>query len=82
MSITINTPEGLEFFSWLQLQGRLRIEVNTGMKFRQSTLKLVNYKFGTNFRRKQQALDFMDDIIEQVQPTRDPADSLPVTDTP
>lgn len=82
MTIVIDTPEGIEFFSWLQLQGRLRIEVATGMKWRESTLKLVNQKFGTNFRRKQQALNFMNDIIEQVQPSRDDAESLAVTDTP
>jgi len=60
----IDTPEGIEYFQLLSMRGRLQLEIK-GLGFRMSTLKAVNAKFGTNFRRKQQALDFLDAEIER-----------------
>jgi hypothetical protein len=55
------------FFALLQTKYQLRIEVSTGLRHsRGSTLKALNHAFGTNFTRKQQALDFMEEICKVI----------------
>lgn len=54
-------------FALLQTKYQLRIEVSTGLRnSRGSTLKALNHTFGTNFKRKQQALDFMDEVCNLI----------------
>lgn len=52
----IDTPEGMAHFAMCQCIGRLRIEVSTGMKFRQSTLAAVQHAYGIKGRTKRAAL--------------------------
>lgn len=66
--IVIDTPDGIAFFRLLQLRGALRIEINTGMRnSRGSVLAAVNQQFGTSFKRKQAALDYLNELIETIQ---------------
>ena len=54
-------------FALLQTKYQLRIEVSTGLRHsRGSTLKALNHTFGTNFTRKRQALDFMEEICKVI----------------
>lgn len=65
--IILDTPEQIRMFGLLQIKYRLKLEVETGLKFRQSTLKAANYVLGTNYRRKAQALAAIIEYIEQEQ---------------
>ena len=69
--VVIDTPDGIAFFRLLQLRGALRIEINTGMRMsRGSVLAAVNRQFGTSFKRKQAALDYLNELIETIQKER------------
>lgn len=70
-TIVIDTPEGIAFFRLLQLRGALRIEVELGLRMgRGSLLAAVNREYGTNFRRKADALAFLDEVVEEVKASR------------
>lgn len=59
----IDTPEGIQVFRVLQLKYALSIEIKTGMRHsRGSILKLVNQEFGTSFRTKQEAFDYLEEL--------------------
>lgn len=86
---TISGPEGMEFFQLLQFRARLSIEIKTGMRSRQPTLRLYNEEFGTNFSRKQQALEDVEKriqrsklemLLRQAHRTHVPAEPHPVTE--
>lgn len=62
-AIVIDTPSGIDHVQNLAMTGRLKIEIETGLKFRLSTLAAVNRKFGTNFRTKRRALTFMEEQL-------------------
>jgi hypothetical protein len=66
--VIIDTPEGLAFFQLLQFEGRLKIETQTGLTFRQPTLKIYNQVFGTKFTRKKAALA---DVQERIRKAKD-----------
>jgi hypothetical protein len=67
MSTVISTPEGIAYFQLLSIKGRLSIEINTGLKFRTSTLAAVNRMFGQSFRTKRQALRYIEDKINEME---------------
>ncbi len=56
--IMITTPAGIEHWMMTSAISRLRIEVNTGLKFSGgSTLKAVNKLYGLTARTKAKALE-------------------------
>jgi hypothetical protein len=69
----IDTPQGISDYQTLAMRSALRLEVKTGMKMSRgiSVLKLVNSKFDRSFKRKQQALDFLDAYIVENMPQLD-----------
>jgi hypothetical protein len=66
-SIIIDTPAGMEVFKLLQCIGRLRIEVNTGLAFRQSTLQAAKRYYGLTCSTKRKALELLEDLHAQVK---------------
>jgi hypothetical protein len=65
MAAVLDQPWQLTLFGWQRWKHMLRIEVNTGMRHsRGSVLRAVNQYFGTNFRRKEQAIAYLDECIE------------------
>jgi hypothetical protein len=64
MNVVLDTPEQIEFFQLLAMRGRLQLEMK-GLRFRTSTLKAVNKKLGTNYKRKAQAVEALTAIIEE-----------------
>ena len=57
-----------DMFRLLQLRGALRIEVATGMHHSKgSLLAEVNRRYGETFRRKSQALDFLNDLVDEMK---------------
>jgi hypothetical protein len=59
------TGEGVDLFRLVAIRSALRFEVKTGMKMtRQSALKAANAALGTTYRRKQQALDHLDSLLD------------------
>lgn len=63
MSTVIDTPKGIEYFRMLSIRGRLQLEM-TGIRFRLPTLKNANRIYGTNFKRRQQMIDYLNERIE------------------
>lgn len=67
-SVVVDTPAGIAFAGLLSLRGRLRIELNTGMRHSGgSTLKAYNNAMGTNFKTKKKALKDCNARIEEAQ---------------
>ena len=57
-------PEAVQLFRLLTIRNALEFEIRTGMKMsRISALAAANDALGTNYRRKQKALDHMNDIL-------------------
>lgn len=66
MTTVIDTPEGLAWFSFLQVLYALRIEVRTGMRHSQgSVLKLAQQRYGVTARTKAGALRQMAAMFEE-----------------
>lgn len=64
----LDTPESIDLFGMLTLRGRLNIEIKTKMRHSGgSTLAIVNQKFDKNFKRKEKALDFLEEKILEAQ---------------
>lgn len=65
-SIIIDTPEGIAMYRLLAMRSALKIELRTGMKMSKgpSVMSIINREYGTKFRRKIQALEFIEDVIE------------------
>lgn len=61
-TVVIDTPEGMSHFAMCQVIGRLRIETETGLKFRSSTLKAAQKAYGVRSRTKAGALQEMLDL--------------------
>lgn len=66
-SIVIDTPEGMEVFKLLQCIGRLRIEVNTGLAFKLSTLAAAKRYYGLEIGTKKRCLAELEKMYEQVK---------------
>jgi cytidylate kinase len=64
-AIVISGPAGMEHYAIAQCIARLKIEANTGMVFRQSTLKIVQQRYGIKARTKAKALDEMLEFYKQ-----------------
>lgn len=74
-AIVIDTPEGITAFRYVTMKHALDFEIRTGMKMtRISALKALNETFGTSFKRKQQALDFITGVVDYMNGD---AESLP-----
>ena len=70
----IDTPEGIDFARLLTYRGRFRIELNTGMQSKVSTLAAYNQEFGTNFKTKRKAFkDCKRRVAEAEQRRNDPS---------
>lgn len=63
-AIIVDTPDGIEFFQLCAMRGRLQLEM-WGMRSRVPTLKAVNKKLGTNYKRRAQAVEALDKIIQE-----------------
>jgi hypothetical protein len=57
--------EAMDLFILHSLVSYLRLEIKTGMKMtaKASTLKKANQMLGTNYKRKQQALDHLEAVL-------------------
>lgn len=64
---TLDRPWQIYCFGLLQIKHRLNLEINTGMTFRTSTLRMANHVMGTNFRTKVQALEEFNKRYEQMR---------------
>lgn len=56
MSTVINTPDGIAYFQLLSIRGRLKIEVETGLGSRVSSLKAAKQLYGIRKNTKKGAL--------------------------
>jgi hypothetical protein len=67
-----DTPEKIHFFRLLSLQGRLKLELATGLNFRLSAAQAVRKMFNLPPRcRKQKCLDVLTAEIERLQDLKD-----------
>jgi hypothetical protein len=58
-------PAAVGLFRLKMIKSSLEFEIKTGMKMsRVSALKAANADLGTNYRRKQQALDHITSLLE------------------
>lgn len=76
MSVVIDTPEGIQMFALLQVTHRLALEINTGLKFRQSSLAAVQRAGYTSKRTKKSALKDMVTLLQEMRPDYVPRDSI------
>lgn len=65
MTVLIDTPEGIAHYQMCACIARLRIEVQTGMTSRASTLKAVKAIYGCPKQTKKGALAWMEQMYEQ-----------------
>lgn len=65
----VDTPEGIAYFQMLSIRGRLHLE-QAGLRFRLPTLKNANRIYGTNYRTRQQMIDFLDTKINEAKSSR------------
>jgi hypothetical protein len=63
--LTSASGSGLDLYILISLIGWIELELKTGMKMtrRGSTLKKANEMLGTNYKRKQQALDHLKSVL-------------------
>ena len=56
---------GVDLYVLISLVSWIKLELKTGMKMtaKGSTLKKANQMLGTNYRRKQQALDHLESLL-------------------
>ena len=74
MSTVINMQDAAtrDYVALATLKARLKIEVKTGLKHSGgSTLAIVNQKFGTSFKRKQAALDWIVERMAEMRAAND-----------
>jgi len=74
MSTVINMQDAAarDYVALATLKARLKIEVKTGLKHSGgSTLAIVNQKFGTSFKRKQQALEWVTARLDALRAAND-----------
>lgn len=72
----IDTPEGLHAFALLQTIHRLALEINTGLKFRQSTLAAVQRAGYTAKKTKKGALQDMVEAMQEFDPDWNPSPTV------
>lgn len=72
----IDTPEGIQMFALLQVTHRLALEINTGLKFRQSSLAAVQRAGYTTKRTKKGALQDMVTLIQSMRADWEPSDTI------
>lgn len=74
--VILDTPEEISFFRLLQMKHALGIEIKVpGMRHsRGSIMNLINREFGTNFRRKQVAYEFICKVVEEAKEEAKSAD--------
>lgn len=72
MTTVVDTPEGIAFFQLLSIKGRLKLEIDSGIKFScgVSTLAAVNRLYGQNFKTKKKALAYVEEQIKEIQDGR------------
>ena len=68
-TIICKTPESIAMFRLLSLKGRLKLEVNTGLRFRISTLPVVKREFGFKGNKKA-VLAQLEAYIESLMPPK------------
>ena len=61
---------GVDLYILISLVSWIKLELKTGMKMtaKGSTLKKANEMLGTNYRRKQQALDHLEALLAVLKP--------------
>ena len=67
--IVCKTPESIAMFRLLSLKGRLKLEVNTGLRFRIATLPVVKREFGFKGSKKA-VLAQLEAYIENLMPPK------------
>jgi hypothetical protein len=77
-AIVLDTPEQIQMFALLQAAYRLALEINSPLKFRQSTLAALQHAGITSKRTKKGALE---DLVLKIKkehndPNWEPKDSL------
>lgn len=72
----LDQPEQIQMFALLQAAHRLSLEINTGMKFRQSTLAAVQRAGITTKKTKKAALKDLVAAIVEANPNFEPAGSM------
>jgi hypothetical protein len=78
MTITVDTPEGIEMFRLLAIAHALSLEVNTGMKMSRgvSVLAVAQRDGLTVKRTKKGALKDVIAYIQRVDPEYQPSDTI------
>lgn len=66
-TIVLDQPWQMEMFKLLQCIHRLKIEIGTGLKFRQSTLAAANKYYGVRCRTKVAALEALEELQRKVE---------------
>jgi hypothetical protein len=63
--LTSASGSGVDLYILISLIGWIELELKTGMKMtrRGSTLRKANEMLGTNYKRKQQALDHLKSVL-------------------
>lgn len=75
-TVVLDTPEQINMFAILQATHRLALEINTGLKFRQSTLSALQHAGYTNKRTKKGALRDMVNVIKEMRPDYEPSGTI------
>jgi hypothetical protein len=74
--IILDQPEQIQMFAYLQSLHRLALEINTGLKFRQSTLAAVQNAGITSKRTKKGALKDLLAFILEINPSYEPGETI------
>jgi hypothetical protein len=62
----LTTPSQIDWFHAVQLEKALGLEIKTGLKMsRGSVMQQVNREYGTDFRTKKKAHQFMVEIVRE-----------------
>lgn len=67
--MTSASGSGVDLYVLVSLIGWIKLELKTGMKItaKGSTLRKANEVLGTNYKRKQQALDHLEGLLSILQ---------------
>lgn len=67
-TVTLDKEDGgIEFFKLVQVIGRLKIEISTGLAFKQSTLTAVKSYYGLKVGTKKRALEQLELMKDKVK---------------
>jgi hypothetical protein len=67
----LDKPDEIRFFQLLSIRGRLKIEVDTGMSSRFSSLQAAKRLYGVRSNTKRGALKELDALVESIQKQRE-----------